>query len=60
MNPYGLSNFNKTIEDELKLQRKSIPVKKISCRDDEFSNLVEVQPSHRIHAWVEQTKQFIK
>lgn len=53
MNPYGLSNFNKTIEDELKLQRKSIPVKKISYRDDEFSNLAEIQPSHRIHAWVE-------
>lgn len=35
MNPYGLSNFNKTIEDELKLQRKSISVKKILYNDDE-------------------------
>lgn len=53
MNPYGLSNFNKTIESELKLQRKSIPVKKISYNDDEFFNLRELQPNHRIHAWVE-------
>lgn len=55
MNPYGLSNFNKTIEDVLRLQRTSIPIKKLSPNDvdSEFMNLKELKPNHRVHAWVD-------